>query len=64
MHATSANNTYNHQEQLNMVFANQSKPDVIYQLTVKEITQAQKHNASLKRLYKHDKYSTQLVDDT
>jgi hypothetical protein len=36
MHATNAKNTYNHQEQLNMVFANQSDEDVIYSLSVKE----------------------------
>ena len=37
MHATKAENTYNHQKQINMVFANHSKEDVIYPLTVKEI---------------------------
>jgi hypothetical protein len=37
IHATSAKNTYNHQEQLNMVFANRNEEDVIYPLTVKEI---------------------------
>jgi hypothetical protein len=64
MHATSANNTYDHQEQLNMEFTNRIDEDVIYPLTVTEIIQAQKHDASLKKLYKHDKYSTQLVEDT
>ena len=60
----SAKNTYDHQEQLNMVFANCSEEGVIYPLTVKEINQAQKNDASLKKLKKHDKYSTQLVEDT
>jgi len=64
MHATSAKNTYNQQEQLNMVFANHGKEDAIYPLTAKEIIQAQKNNASLKKLKKHDKYSTQLAEDT
>ena len=45
-------------------FANHSKEDVIYPLTVKEIAQTQKDDAVLKILHKHDKYSTQLVVDT
>ena len=52
------------QKQINVVFANRSKEDVIYPLTVKEITQAQKDDAVLKKLSKTDKYSTQLVEDT
>ena len=48
----------------NMVFANRSKEDVIYPLTLKEIAQAQKHDAVLKKLSKTDKYSTQLVENT
>ena len=47
-----------------MVFANRSKEDAIYPLTGKEIAQAQKDNAVLKKLSKHDKYSPQLVEDT
>ena len=41
----SAENTDDHQEQLNMVFANFSEEDVIYPQTVKEILQAQKNDA-------------------
>jgi hypothetical protein len=47
-----------------MVFANRSKEDVMYPLTVKEIAQAQEDDAVLKKLCKTDKYSTQLVKDT
>ena len=50
------------QEQMNLVFANHSKEDVIYPLTVQEIAQAQKLDASLKKL--KDKYLTQLVENT
>ena len=64
MHATSEEDTYNHKQQINMVFANCSEEDVTYTLTVKEIAQAQKVDAVLKKLSKHDKYSNQLVEDT
>ena len=47
-----------------MAFTNCSEEDVIYPLTVKEIAQAQKDNAVMKKLHKHDKYSTQLVEHT
>jgi hypothetical protein len=47
-----------------MVFANCSKEDVFYPLTVKKIAQVQKDDAVLTNLSKHDKYSTQLVEDT
>ncbi len=57
-------NTHTHQHQINMVFDNRSKEDVIYPLTVDEITQAPKDDAVLKKLSKTDKYSTQLVEDT
>ena len=46
------------------MFANRSKEDVIYPLTVKQIAQAQKDDAVPKKLQKHDKYSTQLAEDT
>jgi hypothetical protein len=46
---------------MNMVFANCSKEDVIYPLTLTEIAQAQEDNAVLKKLIKTEKYSTQLV---
>eukprot|EP00804_Cyclotella_cryptica_P004274 CCRYP_013473-RA/>CCRYP_013473-RA protein AED:0.30 eAED:0.53 QI:0/0/0/1/0/0/2/0/121 len=47
-----------HQEEMNLVFANCSEEDVIYPLKVKEIAQAQTTDATLKKLSKHDKYST------
>ena len=58
MHATSAKSPYNHLEQLNMVIANHSKEDVMYPLRVKEIAQAQKDKAVLRKLHKHGKYSS------
>ena len=64
MHAPLQECTHTHQHQMNFVFANHSDKDVIYPLTVKEITQAQKDNAVLKKLRKTDKYSTQLMEDT
>ncbi len=51
-----------HQEQMNLAFANGSEEDVIYLLTVQEIAQAQKLDASLKKL--KDKYFIQLVKNT
>ena len=63
MHAPTAESTITHQHQMNMVFANRSKEDVIYPLTVKEIAQAQEDDIVLKKLSKTDKYSTQLVED-
>ena len=48
---------------MNIVFANCSKKDVIYPLTVKEIAQAQEDNSVRKKLSKTDKCSTQLVED-
>jgi hypothetical protein len=47
---------------MNLVFANHSKEDAIYPLTVREIAQAQKLDASIEKL--KDKYSTQLVENT
>jgi hypothetical protein len=46
------------------MFTNRSEEVVIYPLTVKEIAQAQEDHAVLKKLCTHDKYSTQLVEDT
>ena len=56
--------TTNQQHQMNMVFANCSKEDVIYPLTVKEIPFAQERYLVLKKLTKMEKYSTHLVEDT
>eukprot|EP00804_Cyclotella_cryptica_P000397 CCRYP_008717-RA/>CCRYP_008717-RA protein AED:0.29 eAED:0.29 QI:0/0/0/1/0/0/2/0/315 len=63
-HESSADSTSDHQESIHLVFANRSDEDVIYPLTVKEIAQAQTTDATLKKLSRHDKYSTQLVEDT
>ena len=50
--------------QMNMMFANHSKEDVIYPLIVKEIALAQERDLVLKKLTKMEKYSTHLVEDT
>ena len=60
-HAPTEESTIAHQHQMNMVFSNCSKEDVIYPLTLTEIAQAQEDNAVLKKLIKTEKYSTQLV---
>eukprot|EP00804_Cyclotella_cryptica_P010465 CCRYP_012288-RA/>CCRYP_012288-RA protein AED:0.12 eAED:0.32 QI:0/0/0/1/0.33/0.25/4/0/520 len=62
MQEESAIDTSAYQEEMNLVFANRSEEDVIYPLTVREIAEAQKLDASLKTL--KDKYSTQLVEST
>ena len=49
MHAFTEERTYTHQHQRNMVFTNRSEDDVIYPLTVKEIAQARKDEAVLKK---------------
>jgi hypothetical protein len=64
MHATTEETTHTHQHQINIVFANCSKEDVMYPVTVKEIAQAQEDDAVQKKLSNTDKYSTQLVEDT
>jgi hypothetical protein len=64
MHAPTEESTHTHQHQMNMVFTSHSKEDAIYPLTVKDIAQAQKDSAVLKKQSKTDKYSTQLVEDT
>ena len=62
MQEESAIDTSAYQEEMNLVFANRSEEDVIYPLTVREIAEAQKLDASLKKL--KDQYSTQLVEST
>jgi hypothetical protein len=52
MHALTEESPYPHQHQMNMVFANYSKEDMIYPLTGKEIAQAQEDNTALKKLGK------------
>jgi hypothetical protein len=64
MHAPIEESTHTHQHQINMVFTNGSKEDVIYPLTVNEIAQAQEDDVVLKKLSKADKYNTQMVEDT
>jgi hypothetical protein len=54
--------------QMNQVFANRSKEDEIYPLTVKEIVEAQKANSKLKHFFKSsailDKgLELQLIED-
>jgi len=62
MQEESVEDTSAHQEQMNLVFANRSEEDVIYPLTVREISQAQKLDARLKML--NGQYLTQLVENT
>jgi hypothetical protein len=64
MHAPTEESTHTHQQQMTMAFAHHSEEDVIYPLTEKDIAQAQKDNAVLKKQSKTDKYCTQLVVDT
>eukprot|EP00804_Cyclotella_cryptica_P030874 CCRYP_018366-RA/>CCRYP_018366-RA protein AED:0.29 eAED:0.29 QI:0/-1/0/1/-1/1/1/0/377 len=59
MQEESAKDTSAYQEEMNLVFANCIEEDVIYPLTVQEIEEAQKLDASLKTL--KDQYSTRLV---
>eukprot|EP00804_Cyclotella_cryptica_P024252 CCRYP_012531-RA/>CCRYP_012531-RA protein AED:0.27 eAED:0.36 QI:0/0/0/1/0/0/2/0/417 len=49
-HVISAGRTHDHQEDINLEFANNSGKDVIYPSTVKEIAQAQTTDATLKNL--------------
>eukprot|EP00804_Cyclotella_cryptica_P012269 CCRYP_013865-RA/>CCRYP_013865-RA protein AED:0.26 eAED:0.26 QI:55/-1/1/1/-1/1/1/27/164 len=62
MQEESAIDTSAYQEVMNLVFANRSKEDVIYLLTVREIAEAQKLDASLKTM--KDQYSTHLLEST
>ena len=49
MHAPPEESPTTQQHQLNMVFTNRSKEDVIYPLTVKEIALAQERDLLLKK---------------
>ena len=64
MHVDSVNNTSDHQEQINLVFANGNDEDAIYPLVVKKFAQAQINDKSLEKLQKHDKYTNPLIEDT
>jgi hypothetical protein len=61
MRDESVEDTSAHQE-MNLVFTNFNEADVIYPLTIQEIAQGQKLDASLKTL--NDQYSTQVVENT
>ena len=58
MQASPKESTATQQQQIKMVFANRSEEDVIYPLTVKEISLAQERYLVLKKLTKMEKYST------
>ena len=64
MHSHSTESITANQHQMNMVFANCCKEDVIYPLTVKEIALAQDEDLVLNKLIKTDKSSTQIVENT
>ncbi len=49
---------------MNSVFANHSKEDIMYPLTVKEIAAAQKMDPSIHNLTKDHEYTKQLVENT
>ena len=63
-HDPNEGSPYDHQKELNTVFTNHSEEILVSPLTVSKIAQAQRDDAFLKKLRPHDKYSTQLVDDT
>ncbi len=52
MHASPEESSTNQEHQINMVFANRSKEDVIYPLTVEEIALAQERDLVPKKLTK------------
>jgi len=53
-----------YEDSMNFVFAQSHEEDSIYPLTVSEIAEAQKEDASLQALAKSDKYKMQLVETT
>ena len=50
-------------QSMNHVFANHSKDDEIFPITVKEIAEEQKKDKTLKALAKSDKYETLLIEN-
>ncbi len=48
---------------MNLVFANQSIVDAIYQLTTQEIAEAQQQDSNLNKQAEKEGYSTQLVEN-
>ena len=53
-----------HPASMNSVFANCSEEDLIYPLTVKEITEAQETDPNICKLTKDPQYTRQLVKNT
>ena len=51
-----------HEVKMNFVFANSSKDDAIYPLTVSEIADVQKGDKTLEKLKETDNYSFELVN--
>jgi hypothetical protein len=49
---------------MNLVFANHSKEDVIYPITVQEIAETQQSDPHLQTLAHDNKFTTQLVENT
>ena len=49
---------------MNLVFANQDDEDAIYPLTIREITEAQKHGIDLNTMTDKHGHTTQLVENT
>ena len=52
------------QASMNLVFANRSEEDVMYPLTVKEITEAQETDPNIHKLASDSQYTRQLVENT
>jgi len=48
---------------MNLLFANRSKEDMIYPLTVKEIAEAQETDPNIHKLTKDPPYTRQLVEN-
>jgi hypothetical protein len=52
-----------HKASMNLVFANCSEEDIIYPLTVKEITEAWETDPKIYKLTSGPKYTRQLVEN-
>jgi hypothetical protein len=64
MHAPTEESTHTHQHQINMVFTNHSKEDVIYPFTVKGNCTSPGERFSPEETKQNRQYSTQIVEDT
>jgi hypothetical protein len=51
-------------QSMNHVFANHSKDEEIFPITVKEIADEQRNDKMLKTLAKSDKYETHIIENT